>query len=111
MGDDGFARRTAGQIKEPAKLVPRENPNRGILRLLHVLLEDRLLFLEERVDPLLDGIGDKKPDDLQRPVPPKPMRPLHGLVLYRRVPPPIKEDHDGGAGQVKPNASGPKRYE
>src|SRR5271157_2169895 len=113
MSDGVSDRRTSrsplwGQIKNSAQLVAGEETDRRILRLLHVLLENRLLLLEERVDSLLDGIGHEEPYNLQRSVPPEPMCSLDGLVLHRWIPPSIEHDHDGGAGQVQPNPTCPQ---
>src|SRR5947208_1158516 len=57
-----------------------------------------------------DGRPQKSAPPLRR-LPADPPGPVPGLVLHRRVPPPVVEDDVAGGGQVEPGAAGLDRHD
>ena len=75
------------------------------------LLGQRLLLLDHRVDPLLQRADADELADLDVPPLADAERPVGGLVLHGRVPPPVDVDHVAGRGQVEAGAAGLQRQQ
>ncbi len=63
------------------------------------------------VDTLLDRIGAKVCEHVDRRALADPVRPVFGLGFDRRVPPPIEMKYAGSLRQVQPQSAGPQRKE